>query len=236
MKDLVVIILSELSRYLESLVGLLSGPKSFVRRRGGDREKSLVQSFTFLGVSFGLYSLLLSSLRSPKDFLQQTAPDAIGILVASLLYVGVLRISWRMVGGKASFDKHLIIFLYYSGVGLLIAGACLLLTLGMVRSLYPKLFEALKIYILVGGSQGDALLKQQIDAMVEAGNVAGLLLSALIVGGLPPAAVWIWTYIGWGAYRELNRASKRASAMAFIVNFFSPLPSSCPYSCSLPAL
>jgi hypothetical protein len=55
--------------------------------------------------------------------------------------------------------------------------------------------------------------------MLRAGDVAGpAILTGLAI--LPMAAGWLWTYIGWGAYRELNLASKRASAMAFIITFF----------------
>jgi hypothetical protein len=226
MKDLIVIILSELSRYLESLVGLLSGPKTFVPVLYENNDKSLVPSFTFLGISYILYSLLFSSfLPTGVDFLQRTASHAIFLLVASLVNVGVLQISWRIVGGRSCFNKQLIIFLYYGSVRLLIIGTCIILALGVVKSLYPELFEPMKITIMSGGSKKDALL-EYINGVSNAGNLA----SRVILTGisfLPLAADWIWIYIGWGAYRELNLASKHASAIAFIAFFvlsFASLP------------
>ncbi len=107
-----------------------------------------------------------------------------------------------------------IIFLYYSGVGLFIAGTCILFTIGVVRAFYPELYEPLKSWV----GEGKKDIFDKIYAMYKAGDVDG---PAILFGltALPLAADWIWTYIGWGAYRELNRASKRASAKAFIVTF-----------------
>jgi hypothetical protein len=218
MKDLIVIILSELARYLESLVGLLAGPKTFVRTLDENTDKPLVQSFTFLGISYILYELLFASLLpTGVDFLQRTASHAIFLLVASLVNVGVLQISWRIVGGRSCFNKQFIIFLYYGSVRLLIIGTCIILALGVVKSLYSELFEPMKMTIMSGGSNKDALFKY-INGVANAGTLANRVILTGI-SFLPVAADWIWIYIGWGAYRELHRASKRASAIAFIAFF-----------------
>jgi hypothetical protein len=117
--------------------------------------------------------------------------------------------------------------LYYDGVYVLITGACMLLLLGVVKSLYPESFEPMKITIMSGGSRLE-VFRKHINDMVEVGNLAGLVILTGL-SFLPMTAKWIWTYIGWGAFRELNLASKRASAITFIVFFVL-------HSASLPLL
>ena len=51
MKDLMVIILSKLSQYLERFVRLFSGPKTFALALDKHADNALAQSFTFLGIS-----------------------------------------------------------------------------------------------------------------------------------------------------------------------------------------
>jgi hypothetical protein len=218
MKELLQILLSELSRYLISLFGLLSGPKSFVRTLNEDNKESLVAGFTFLGVSFALYSLLQAPLLPPDvDFLRWTLSQAVPTLIAFIAGLGLLQVSWRIVGGKAPFNRQLITYAYFAGVGVLIfVGAGTLIALGIMKLFYPGVFELMTASIGMKKGAYDAF-SEKMNAMF-AGDRAGWLMIAAL-NGFPFVAGWIWIFIGWGAYRELNLVSKWASAAAFIVHF-----------------
>ena len=68
----------------------------------------------------------------------------------------------------------------------MILGTCLMLALGAVKSLYPELFEPMKMTIMSGGSHKDALL-DYINDVGHAGNLARRVI-LMGISVLPMAA------------------------------------------------
>ncbi len=216
MKDLLEKILSYLPVYIPDLVRIVSGPKHFVAERNKGNEVDLIKAFTFLGVSLSIFFILQAGTTVPgKDFYAVATIHGILYLLFVVAFSGILRLSWKIVGGKAEYQSFLITSLYYVGVlsiGFAVGALCFT---GILRLFYADSY-AWFVKFIAAPSLGDAY---NPDPRVSRG-----ILVAFTVFLTVAASALVWGFIGWGAYRELNQLPRSRSCAALFLTILFSLP------------
>jgi hypothetical protein len=210
MKDLLEKILSYLPVYIPDLVRIVSGPKRFVAERNKGSEEDLIKAFTFLGVSLAIFFILQAGVPA-KDFLTDTAIHGILYLLFVVVFSGILRLSWRIVGGRAEYESFLITSSYYVGVlSIGFAGGALCF-IGILRLLYPVSYSWFVKFIAAPS------LWKAYDPRFSRSILVAFV--GFLTLGVPTS---VWAFIGWGAYRELNQLPRsRSCAALFLTTLFS---------------
>ena len=205
MKDAVQWVLVQIPKYVSNFYILFVSPKRFVGARNMSDEKSLAEAFTFLAVSF-IFALLFHIPLMPDDvnLLKFLGVQGVANLLWVVFAAAGLRLAWKCMGGRAQFTSFLITYCYYFGVTLVLIKILHLFVLGIFKTFYPDVYEALK-YLLLG-------------VMAELAEDLPVFPFLVVFGGY--IAVGIWLFLGWGAYRELNGLTKIRSfgaGMLFIL-------------------
>src|SRR5262249_27538408 len=106
--------------------------------RAHQAKGELVKAFTFFGVSLSIFFLLQADITvRGRGFETDSVIHGILHLLSVVIFTAVVRLSWRIVGGKAEYQGFLITTLYYVGVlfvGIAIATLCFT---GILRLFYP---------------------------------------------------------------------------------------------------
>lgn len=213
MKELALLILKQVPKYFSDFVGVLGGPKSFVRTRNDGGEQSLAEALSFFAISFFLLMVLSWPLmRTQVESIQFLLARGVFILIMMAAYTGLVMLAWRMLGGRAPFGRYFVISCYYTGVALIFQALLLLCGVGVAQifapELTPNLVDTLthirppdpKVTELLSGPDGTRYL------------VVMLAFNLILLFGFFVAVVW--SVVGWGAYREINGLSKRRSLAA----------------------
>lgn len=216
MKELLDKILAYLPVYIPDLVRIISGPKRFVAERNRENEGDLIKAFTFLGASMAIFFILQAPVStSGQAFLTETASRGILYLLFIVVFSAVLRLSWRIVGGKANYQRFLLTSSYYGGViliGLAIATLC---SIGILRAFYPESNAVFVKFVATGN------IRAVSDADLEVLRGIAVAFIAFLAVTLPTV---VWGLVGWGAYRELNQLPQSRSCVAFFLTIFFSLP------------
>lgn len=217
MKELLEKIVSYLPVYVPDFVRLVSGPKSFVAERNKKNEGGLVRAFTFLGVSLAIFFILQWGFVAPG---KASSTDA---AIHGILYVlfvvgfsGILRLSWKIVGGKARYDRFLITTSYYVGVCLIGMAIATLCSIAILRLFYP---DSNTWFVSVVAAKNPWAV-QMPDPRILKGILASFLAFLVVA-----ASTFVWGLVAWGAYRELNQLprSRSCAALFLTVLFSSPV-------------
>lgn len=216
MKDLLEKILSYLPVYVPDLTRLVSGPKCFVAERNKGQEGDLVKAFMFLGISMAIFFALQAPLAvSGKEFVTDTGSHGLLYLLFVVAFSAIVRLSWRIVGGKADYRRFLVISSYYAGgvaIGLALATLCFV---GILRVFYPDSYTLFISFV--------AMPSLREISSAEPSVLSGIrVASAVFVVATFPTVVW--GFIGWGAYRELTRLPRFHSCVAFLLTIVFSLP------------
>src|SRR5215831_1885340 len=135
MKDLLEKIVSYLPVYIPDLIRLVSSPKSFVAERNTGSEGDLTRPFTFLGVSRGISFILQAGVPAKNFFYRLCSPrNSVSFFV--VVFSAILRLSWKIVGGKAEYKSYLTTSSYYFGAVWIGFAAGALCFVNILRMLY----------------------------------------------------------------------------------------------------
>ena len=190
--------------YLRTLSDIVPNPKRFVQHQFSQGDRQLENALVFLGISFLIGWVAKSSFGDRS--LMDLATDAVFLFIGILAFGLVLCLVWRMVKGRAPIQRLLIVHFYYSGVLYILYSCWFLITIGVVRVGNPAFYKLLM----------DNIHHANMKPFTQQESVTAISLSpgfliAFLVGFL---AIVTWFFVGWGAYRELNRLSKLRSALA----------------------
>jgi len=203
MKDLIDKLLAAIPAYARQMIELLRNPREFIRKLDLDSDSAQQDALTFLAISFGLAFIaqipLLPGKANPGILFGASAVIA-GL--AFVVEVALLALSWKIVGGRLSFKKFLIVNCYFTSVSSLLFLMVELVAFGVCQVLDPATAHA-----VFHGPMPDP-----VDALRSEGVKALFLVLALGI-----VAVFVWIFFIWRAYRELNRVSKFRSAVAFVL-------------------
>ena len=145
--------------------------------------------------------------------------------IGTLFLAAAIKISWRMVGGRASFNSILLTHLYGFSGFLLISACYSLIFAGLIAIFYPGYYSE----ILRMAEKGLANMFSQIISNPDA--VSSILEKyptlrrfEMVSNTILDFVMLSWIIVIWGAYRELNKASRARSFAAFILCGFISVP------------
>lgn len=222
---------SHLPKYLEQMGALLIQPKEFIRKLAVVSNKEVTDSIVFCCVSFligwSATIVVRPDLRDGIliDLAAQTAAVVVLIALASV----ALHVSWKLVGGMASYPSHLAVACYLSGVSTVIIVVFVLAHTGLMKMLSPELFEFARDNPWTWlRPNKDSVYRHFLDSQAAAGNdmefiaLAGLLSALIMTAGLIVMCMWI--VYAWGGVREINSVTKGRSVLALAIYSVIELP------------
>ncbi len=214
MRDLLERILGYLPAYLKNLPDLVQGPKRFVLERLSRKEHQQEDALVFLAISF-LIGWILKASFIRQGFYIELAADSAFVLALVFAYGVALCLAWRIVKGRAEVQQFFVIHFYYSGVLLLIASCWFMTIVGTLRAFNANLYTRMLENIYQGNAA--TFFKANAESITAAPG-----LMPVILGG--QLGVLTWIFVGWGAYRQLNHASKFRSGLAAMLFAFFWFP------------
>jgi hypothetical protein len=180
MKELIDKLLVAIPAYARQMIDLLRNPREFVKKL--DLDSVLPDVLTFLAISFGLAFIAQLPMLSGKPNKEvMFGVSAIQAALAFAVSVAFLAAAWKIVGGKLSLKKFLIVTCYFSGVSTLLF---LMVTL-IAWAVFPSLDPALPQQMLRG------VMPDPVDLMKSTGYKA---FWALFAVGFAATFVWIFTF------------------------------------------
>ena len=198
-------ILKYLPQYFKQFGSLLSRPKRFMGHKNTTAEEAFSESLLFLAISIVLVVVMTAPLLpTNKNIWTNLCGIAVVALLGVSLFAVALKISWRLVGGKASVRSFFVTYAYYMGVIIVIFPLVILLSQGVFKVFDPELYAKIL--------EAEAKNAPMPDM---AGKKLPLISFAIQVGGY--LCLSVWSFIGWGAYRQLNDLSKGRSFGAFLI-------------------
>ena len=142
--------------YIIDLISLLSSPKTFLKSRNRGDE-NWPTALRFFGFSAILVFILLQfannrSLVVPKDELLMDFAKLIVFWGAFILFgAAVIKVSWKFVGGKASFDSTLLTHIYSFSMLLLIVMLVSLISKGILQNIFVAFIISFVLFLLISG-------------------------------------------------------------------------------------
>jgi len=211
MKEIIEKLIAAVPAFVRQLIGLLSGPKTFIARLDFDSPDALSDALTFIAVSFGVSFLLGIPLLQEKQNKELT----FGVLAAQaalglLLTIAITVIAWKAVGGKFDWKKFIIAICYFSGISTLVWAALELIGIGAAKMIDPPHYQQ-----LMRGDTG-------VDPSELIHSAAFAIFAGMVCVGL--VVVFTWSFCVWAAYRTMAGVSKTRSGIAFVIfALLSPL-------------
>ena len=210
-------------RFLGELLGILSGPKRFLRQLDFTAPDIAWRALTFYVIAPALaFVLELPFVTTAKELSIAFVVMIVLFVIGTLLVAGLYKVSFAVVGGKGSFRDHLLITLYISApfyiFSALFSAASKGIVLSNAPALYPLFKELMDDTMSFKGDGGEIPLK--FLPLFENTSV----IVAFIVAYLIFLFGAVWLVICWGAYRHVNATSKPRSIVALVVATILSIP------------
>lgn len=195
-----------------------SYPYSQLSQYESETEIKLGRALGFAFVSFLLVTLinyvrLNNELEAvyPEIFLLSARLLVFIVILSFMIYLG-----WAIVGSKASYFNYLIIYCYHVGVVTVVFFLVNSVSDGLLNQLEPDLYK--QILEFQEAKKKDPNTPFEIDNLWQNQNY----LICMIILGAGNLTMFIWTYVGYGAYRKMNQASfGRTLLSLFIVGILT---------------
>ncbi len=206
MKDLIEKIIKFIPEYLMNLGKLLARPKTFLEKSHPNTEQGFRSGLKFLAVSLVLFVIAVTPTMPNKlDIWKQLAAAAVGEFLAVAAAACVLRLAWRLVGGRASTRSLFTLYCYTSSVVVVLLAVISLIWDGILRVFDPAVHAA------VWQAQ---LAHQSIPLEVATSKAYLAAFGVLMCGFL---VLTVWFIASWGAFRAVNHTTRGRSVVAFIL-------------------
>jgi len=199
--------------YLQTIVGLLSGPKSFVRLHNTPIKHNLNSSLLFLALSAIPYSIFNAIL--PYSARAMTYSLLGHLFVAIVVSCGssiATYGAWKIFGGRAPLMRYFATNFYYCGFIFLFGFLNVMISVGVI-----KIFDKSVLVLLRRAAGGNYAVLLDHNLW---GNHAIRIAAVVFLFG--HGLLLTWTYLFWGAYREINaksRISKAESFAAWVISY-----------------
>jgi hypothetical protein len=212
MKEILEKILLYLPRFLSDCGSIIAGPKTFVLKKV--ETEALFESkeyFLFLALTVAVITIVSMLYPNHGEIYATLARNFVVIFVGFIGYSLAVRGAFWVAGGRAPYETFFAAYTYISCPMLLINNVIGLIANGLFRLLDPDAYDALS-------KAGSLASRNQIIANSPAADV--FYVSIAIGFGL----IVFWSYICWGAFREINHLSRIRSSVAFVVAWIFALP------------
>ena len=171
-------------------------------------EEAFERSLAFLGGLLFLYLVALEPFApSGTNLGMYAAKNGVIFLLTVSLYATALRLAWHLVGGKATVRSFFVTYAYFFSVVSVALGFFILLSVGVFKSLEPTLYAQCM----------PTIDRSCIDLFAESFPNSLALKVSVSIFGVGFAILSLWSFVAWGAYRELNALSKWRSFLALLI-------------------
>lgn len=207
MKDLIELILKNLTTYVGVLSAVTAAPKSSVAeliKRQDPLEKATVFACTTAALGLALQAPLLTA---GQDFTIVAGSMFVVKIVSILAFSSAVFWSFRMLGGQSDFRTTLCVYLYLICPLYLLFTLLDLVVLGLLSS-DPAMAASWQ--------RGWNLTPEQLDSLMRVAPGRANMVATLALA--MPLSTPVWFSICWGAFRTIHGVSKWRSALAFAVS------------------
>jgi hypothetical protein len=211
-KDLLERLVTLVPAYFADLIQLTTGPKRFLAQRTSRWKDGLL----FVAISF-LLTFTIQLPLSGTDPLLGAASEGAFVLGYVVLFGYAVVLAWRAVGGKAPIERFFAIHFYVAGVLKLIMTVTFMTLVGVLRMGARSSYEEMNKAVYAGDMLWFVANAERLMA-----EPAWQLATGLAVTGVLAMLAWVVTT--WGAYRDLNQASRPRSVVAFLIFCVACLP------------
>jgi ABC-type transport system involved in cytochrome c biogenesis permease subunit len=179
-----------------------------------DAESFMSDALLFLAISLVLFTLLFAiTVPTTSDIWIQLLRRGVYFILSVIASASAIRISWLMVGGKASFLSYFTTSAYFLGVSFVLLSLVMAMYAGTIKSFYPTMSQKL----LKETNMLRMFSETEISEVHFPDDGMGVTIALLVffVGFL---AIMIWSYIAWGVYGQLNNTTRWRSIIAAIIS------------------
>lgn len=190
--------------YVQELFELVSGPKRFIAQHRSEGTLTIGRALGFLALS-----ILITWSIPPHGKLAIFTSDIFFIIAQVMMYALALVVAWRIVGSSARLLDYLPVHFYYSAIFSFLIVLANRISLGLLKNIDEQFYKDLM----------DAVMAGSLAFFLErASNTPVPVLIIAFVGSMVTHALLLgWFVAGWGAYRVLNRVSRRRSLVAALI-------------------
>lgn len=212
MKDLIEKILQYLPQYFLDYGSVFSEPKRFIASKDVSSNQVFSEACLFLTISIILVLFANASLKPPNmEFWSYVAMAFEFNALAVVLFGTITRVSWWIVGGKASAKSFFVTYMYFFGVSGILLQGLLILMRGLFKKNNRLVYDA-----MVAAATTGADIPNEVTAQIS--NLEATIF------GIGLLLILSWCLVAWGAYRQINQLSRGRSFIAFMISFSLSLP------------
>lgn len=212
MKELLEKILLYLPQFLSDCGAIIAGPKTFVLKKVKSEKLSKSKEyFLFLALSVAVITIISMLYPIQNEIYTTLARNLVLVFVGFAGYSLAVRGAFWIVGGRAPYETFFAVYTYISSPMLLICCIFGLVSNGIFRFLDPDAYDALSKASSLGA-------RNQIISDSSAANI--FYICVAIGFGL----IFLWSYVCWGAFREINHVSRTRSFVAFVLAWIFAQP------------
>ncbi len=199
--------------YIADLIALVAQPKSFLRARNDVSGDNWIKALQFFFISCVLSVVLQISYIARNANLFDLLGRSVIIWASGVFLMALaIKLSWALVGGKASFSSVVLTHFYAYSVYLLLANFATMAFMGALNIYSPD--YASRVIIMTQTKDIATAMHESLSTPVQ----PGVFLISIIYSWALGAATIAWTVAVWGAYRQLcNVLSRWRSFLAFLI-------------------
>jgi len=206
--------------YATDLAGLIASPKTFLanKNRGGDQDWA--NALIFFAISTIIsFTIQATGVKLDADFVTDVIKTMLFLAIFTLTLAVVIKVAWRLVGGRAPLHSIILTQLYVFSIYMLISCVISLVFVSLHAIFYLNYYEEVTgitqkglfnlIYKIINDPGTASLLSSE--------KYPGLIILGTVMFGIFCLVSVAWIIATWGAYRQLNEASRVRSFAAFIL-------------------
>jgi len=212
MKEILEKIISYLPQYFSDCGSIFVGPKTFILNKvASEKLFETKEYFLFLALTVAIITIVSMLYPVHDEIYIALAKNFVLIFIGFLGYSFAVRAAFWLAGGRAPYEKFFATYTYIASPMLLVNQLIVLISNGLFRLVDPKAYDALP----KAGSLADRSQIISDSAAAYVVYTSSAIDFCLIV---------LWSYICWGAFREINHVSKARSAVALVIGWTLAVP------------
>jgi hypothetical protein len=208
MKDLIDIILKNLTGYLPILVSLISTPKQSILTLTADEAERLKKALLFVVITIAIgFALQAPLVKISENFITHAGSMLALKILAFISFSGVIMLAFRLVGGTANYEITLSAYLYIISPLYLILVMLRLISIGIASTHDPEFSRSMFI--------DQNITSEQYRNFFDISPVAAISSTLISLFQFP--IIIIWFALCWGSLRKIHQVSFIRSFLAYLI-------------------
>ena len=210
MKDLITVLVRQLSSYLPLLFAVVARPRQNIPTLVNSREEPLPDALIFCAITIAISFVLQAPLlREGHDFVVTAGVLMTYKIIEIVVFNAALMFIFKIIGGAGTFEKTFVSSLYIVSPTVLFMIIPYVVMLGIVSNFNPTISEEWRMTGQLSGSSMQTMFEINAGA-----SIAFLLLAlsqfALIVG---------WFLYCWPVYTRLHALTRFKAVLSYLLAF-----------------